>query len=381
MDCLTLAALADQPAGDHDPLTIIAVNVAVWAVLIGTVLFWVHVVRRWHAGQSVLPYEPRRPVPWDGGDLAIVLLFYIAASIASGGIVHLRFEDKVGEPAAAEATAGDARDAEDGDLELLPEDESPHVVLRLVTEGGVWPLVVSVISVVIVAPLVEEFLFRLLLLGWLERLERRWRQLSRLIRGRRSRHRRRSTIGGDAGTGETPVARGADQQIAAYQRSAEWKLSHGAVPVALSSLLFAMLHFRSSAPPADVDLLIALRGVVVANAVVGTATLVFAVMLLRVRHDVTLAELGVVPGNLLSDVRLGLVTLLGVFLPVMAVQLLLKLFVFTGSVAPDPVALFLLAVAMGVLYYRTHRIVPSIAMHAGFNLANLALAALAATAR
>ena len=378
MDCLTLAALADQPAGDHDPLTIIAVNVAVWAVLIGTVLFWVYVVRRWHAGQSVLPYEPRRPVPWDGGDLAIVLLFYIAASIASGGIVHLRFEDKVGEPAAAEATAGDAQDAEDGDLELLPEDESPHVVLRLVTEGGVWPLVVSVISVVIVAPLVEEFLFRLLLLGWLERLERRWRQLSRLIRGHRSTNSPRSTIGGDDGTGQPSVA---DQQIAADQRSAEWKLSHGAVPVALSSLLFAMLHFRSSAPPADVDLLIALRGVVVANAVVGTATLVFAVMLLRVRHDVTLAELGVVPGKLLSDVRLGLVTLLGVFLPVMAVQLLLKLFVFTGSVAPDPVALFLLAVAMGVLYYRTHRIVPSIAMHAGFNLANLALAALATTAR
>jgi membrane protease YdiL (CAAX protease family) len=42
-------------------------------------------------------------------------------------------------------------------------------------------------------------------------------------------------------------------------------------------------------------------------------------------------------------------------------------------VAPDPVALFILALVLGTLYYRTHRIVPSIVTHAAFNATTLLL--------
>jgi membrane protease YdiL (CAAX protease family) len=38
---------------------------------------------------------------------------------------------------------------------------------------------------------------------------------------------------------------------------------------------------------------------------------------------------------------------------------------------PDPVALFVLALILGFLYQRTHRIVPCIVVHALFNALNL----------
>jgi membrane protease YdiL (CAAX protease family) len=45
-------------------------------------------------------------------------------------------------------------------------------------------------------------------------------------------------------------------------------------------------------------------------------------------------------------------------------------------IAPDPIPLFFFAVALGFLYFRTHRIVPLIILHAIFNGASLAMATL-----
>jgi len=39
----------------------------------------------------------------------------------------------------------------------------------------------------------------------------------------------------------------------------------------------------------------------------------------------------------------------------------------------DPIPLFFLALGLGYLYYRTHRIIPCIAMHALFNAFSLAM--------
>ena len=44
------------------------------------------------------------------------------------------------------------------------------------------------------------------------------------------------------------------------------------------------------------------------------------------------------------------------------------------TVAPDPVTLFFFAAVMGIIYFRTHRVVPSIVMHVAFNALNLAAA-------
>ena len=43
-------------------------------------------------------------------------------------------------------------------------------------------------------------------------------------------------------------------------------------------------------------------------------------------------------------------------------------------IAPDPFPLFFFAVALGAVYYRTHRIVPVIVLHAVLNGTSLVLA-------
>ena len=68
-----------------------------------------------------------------------------------------------------------------------------------------WAVLLCVAAAVVVAPVVEEFLFRLLLQGWLEALERRLAEA-------------------DADAAAAPAA--------------------GFGPVLLSSLLFAAMHFR-----------------------------------------------------------------------------------------------------------------------------------------
>jgi len=43
------------------------------------------------------------------------------------------------------------------------------------------------------------------------------------------------------------------------------------------------------------------------------------------------------------------------------------------DLAPDPIPLFLLALVFGVLYHRTHRIVPSLVLHMAFNATSIIL--------
>ena len=83
--------------------------------------------------------------------------------------------------------------------------------------------------------------------------------------------------------------------------------------------------------------------------------------------------------HLASDVRLGLVAFAAVAVPIYAIQIgVTKLQEHAGySAAADPVSLFFFALALGFLYYRTHRIVPAIVLHMSLNLTSLAMAWLA----
>jgi len=92
---------------------------------------------------------------------------------------------------------------------------------------------------------------------------------------------------------------------------------------------------------------------------------IVAVCFLRMR-GVTWADLGVVPRKLLADVKLGLLASAATIPPVLLLFLLCQS-VFPKSVTPDPVPLFFLALALGVLCYRTRRIAPAIVLHAAFN--------------
>jgi membrane protease YdiL (CAAX protease family) len=56
---------------DHLPLPL---QIAELVLFVGSLGIWALIIQRWRRGAAIVPHEPRRPVPWKGVDLAIVLL-------------------------------------------------------------------------------------------------------------------------------------------------------------------------------------------------------------------------------------------------------------------------------------------------------------------
>ena len=283
-------------------------------VLAASSTMWAGVVRRLIRREPVLAYEPRRPVPWQGIDLLLVVLFALVAagSVASLGR-HLFPADSP-----AKRSQGTKLSTEHRVVVLLQEDRS------LATLG--W----CIAAAVLVAPVAEEVFFRLLLQGWLEAIERRWRRELRFSRG----------------------------------------ALRGALPVLYSSLLFALLHSRESGPAPSPRTILHM---VVCGMMANLATLVFALALVRYRAGATRADLGFVAEKFWQDVRLGLGVALLVVPWVYLLQMIL-MEVLPRNVAPDPYTLVPFAAALGALYYRTHRVVASIVLHMALNATSLAIA-------
>ena len=116
-----------------------------------------------------------------------------------------------------------------------------HVVGQLIAEGNVWVFLLCFVSAAVVAPVSEEFLFRVLLQGWLEALEHRWRRRMPTLRR---------------------------------------LIPRGVGPIVLASLVFARLHFRVGAPQLSADFLIFLLA---GNAVASVLAMAFAVEWMRWR--------------------------------------------------------------------------------------------------
>lgn len=292
--------------------------------LVLTLLLWGFVgvwtlvgVRLWRR-QAVLPCQPRRPVPWHGIDLLLVLACSIVLSAAAQQAILAILRPEMTRPPRI----------------FNAEEASPaHVIARLLESAGPWGILACVVAAGVVAPIAEEFLFRVLLQGWLETVERRlWPQMPALRR---------------------------------------W-LPRAALPIVLTSLLFGMMHFRVAAPPEHpIYMLAKLIGV----SVVSLLTMLFAVVWLRGRVGATAADLGWAPERFWPDVRLGLTAFAGLAGPVYGLQAAAG-WLLPKQVAPDPVTLFFFALALGTLYFRTHRIVPAITLHMSLNVASLTMALL-----
>jgi membrane protease YdiL (CAAX protease family) len=83
--------------------------------------------------------------------------------------------------------------------------------------------------------------------------------------------------------------------------------------------------------------------------------------------------LGIVPRNLVHDLRIAAVAFVAVTVPVYLVMIDVNQLWPQIPVA-DPIPIFFLALALGFLYYRTHRIVPSLALHMAFNAVGVFMA-------
>ncbi len=351
-------------------------NQATWLLLYWTMLVlgagasvgtWIGIGIHWRRHHRLVPYEPRRGVPWQFKHvLAIVLVFespmffgLLSAAFghtwADGGSAttsppaafHAIGVQDLGGSAAGGNRSGAsdqppieefyraARRAFDetfGDSSPPEQRDTYHPVFDLLRRdgsAGTWLL--CIVVVVVVAPITEELVFRLALQGWLAKKERAWRRRAAALR----------------------------------------RVSPGWIPVAAVALWFASQHARGAEQPLDPEVL---RNLLAVTGAFGVVTALFAISILVASGGASLRDLGLVPERLGSDVRLGMVAFLAVGPPVMALQDVLGRFVLPETVAPDPIPLFVLALALGGLYYRTGRIVPSIVLHMMLNAVSLLLA-------
>lgn len=297
----------DQPPSVFSISVLVLLGLGLWACIAAWGVAW----QRRQAGLPVLTFQPRRQVPWQGVDLAMILAVYVATSVAVSGLAAWYLGPDAGKP-----------------LPAANKPDVSHIVVRLFGQGDALTVALCVIAAAVVAPVVEEILFRLFLQGWLESVDRRLGQTLPWLR-----------------------------------RRIPW----GIWPVVATSLVFALPHFRVETPQFAPDFL---RFVMVGNAVAGLITAAFAVALARWLRHATATDLGLSWRAFLPDVGLGLITFGAVAAPVYLGQVLL-IQVFPSYLAPDPFVLFPFAVVLGALYCRTHRIVPSIVVHASLNTTSL----------
>jgi len=287
---------------------------------LGSLAVWAVVADRLRRGEPVVPYEPRRQVPWGAGHvLAVVLTFLAVARLVAQSSALWFPVDRAERGSSPEVAAV---------TEKEPQRAHP-LVIALEAEPGLAAVLVAVAAGAAAAPLSEEFFFRLLLQGWLEKVERRWRRRFAVLR----------------------------------------RLALGLLPVLVVSCGFALLHFHKATTIADPRGY--LRGVAL-EAAARLVTLALAVWLLRSTVGATARDLGFVPARFWADVRLGLLAFLAVLVPIYLLQFCL-LHVLPKTISPDPISLFFFTLLLGLLYFRTHRIVPSMVLHMALNGTSLAM--------
>jgi len=289
--------------------------VTAWALASAAGLaMWVWIAVRLIRHEPILPFAPRRPVPWGGRSVLLIMSVFFAPLLLAPLFGH-----------AGKRTGG-----------------TQHPIVTLIHNEPSWPnLCLVAWAATVVAPIVEEFIFRLVIQGWLEKAERQSR-------------------------------RSAFARKLLKRLPPRWSgMLRGVFPVLLVSLLFASLHF----PAAESEPRVVVKSLV-QDSIYKTLVLAVGVAVLRVGAHATAIDFGVVRREFWRDARLGVLTFLAIAAPIFVLQGLLRyLFhdVLEVSIAADPFTLVPFAVVLGILYYRTHRIVPSLALHVCLNATSLAL--------
>jgi len=208
-------------------------HLIVAAIVVASVSVWCRIVWKRSARIELIAYRPRHDVPWSAGHLGIVIFIVLSLQVAAQGIAHVdlshgfaslssaakaRFVTSLTVANLAGMLAATllvvaASGAKRRDLGLpehfgeliddlrtgllgflaavvpiygmklvlsfiqlqLGQKPVDHPFLEMLEQDpfGAGAAVVAVAAVV-AAPLTEEFAFRLLLQGWLEKIERRW---------------------------------------------------------------------------------------------------------------------------------------------------------------------------------------------------------------
>jgi membrane protease YdiL (CAAX protease family) len=303
--------------------------ILVW-VLLASLMVWGAIFARLIRRQPLVPYEGRRRQPWRPLHVAAILVVYIF--LVSGLVdLGLKLSHRFGTPPPQPPVPAAAKEAHD---KTEDDRKSDHpLLLVLQSRPDVLTLLLALFSAGLVAPLTEEFAFRLLLQGQLESMEMR------------------------------------------YRRWMPWwrRIPPGVVPVTLSTALFAAGHFREAQVPGDPDTILVL---ITADALARLGAMTFAILFLHAATGATSEDLGLIRSRLGYDLRLGVLCFLAFAPLILGIQAAMRL-LLPGDFAPDPIALAFLAAVLGVLYFRTHRLVSAVVVHMLLNTTSLLIAWLA----
>lgn len=204
------------------PALLVLALLGLLALLAGSVAVWVRALARISRGEPLVARQPHRPVPWGGLELLLCAAIYILVLAAASGLLR-RLHGDAGEQAESDPArlaeiitlnalatlAGTAcavavlrlRGATWQDLGLARSTlladcrlglaaflfiapgvyalqfllslfiEGHHPLIDMVQGGGTTALLLAAVSAILVAPLCEEWLFRVMFQGWLQKLE------------------------------------------------------------------------------------------------------------------------------------------------------------------------------------------------------------------
>jgi membrane protease YdiL (CAAX protease family) len=317
-----MPVFAQQPIPDATASTFVLMVAG--AMMLCFLVAWSYLANRATAAKSILPrYEPRRNVPWTGLDLILIVLFYLSASY----VAHVALFGWPKMPAAREVASAIERPK--SPEKSAVQRTAAHPLAQLLKDKDPRILLLCLAVGVVIVPVFEEFFFRVLFTGWLLAVERRWRRKWKSLR-----------------------------------------VPRAIIPIAVTSLVFASLHYRAeSREIPETNLVLSMFGL----AAISIATFVFAIVWIALRHGVSARDFGWDARKWPDDLGIGACAYFAIALPIYAIQIALSL-VLPSSIAPDPIAIFFFAVALGTLYFRTSRALPSIVMHMMLNAGSLGLA-------
>ena len=317
----------------------IGIAALVALLLSAAIVVWMAIFSRWAHGRALAGYERRRAAPWGAFDIAVVFgaYFLLTALIPSLALELLPPEqrkplDRRVPPQTAPSVAK-PNPIERGLIEKSEDiaetkGQVVHPIVHLIRSRLPSAVVLAAALALVIAPLSEEMIFRVVMQGGMETMFRRQRLSVRWLRR--------------------------------------------CLPVVVPALVFGSLHWNSDSKEYPREYYIALLSGVAVGA---TASLVFAIGWLKVVRRATWSDLGISAVRWKSDVGLGLASFAALAVPIYSLQLGLTLFMPKG-VAPDPLGIFLFALAWGYLYRQTHRIGPSLISHMALNATSLTAALL-----
>ncbi len=142
----------------------LAANICLAAAIAVSSLVWIVMGQKALRGEPWVRYEGRRPVPWKLADvLAIFGLYFLPTLLALVFALSLALTDgdSVNVRGLSESSLSETAESEEADTRHAAID-------LLVQDGTALTWILCIVAAVVVAPVVEEFLFRLVLQGWLE---------------------------------------------------------------------------------------------------------------------------------------------------------------------------------------------------------------------